>query len=643
MNTIIASKKKTKKLQETQIKKSKNIPINLKSKESISLSKESINNNDVIINDINNSSKETINSFDRCNKCFKYEKEIESLVYYKSEIEKKYQEEKLKNKLLERKYITDTTISNNELNSTISSLKQDLLKKDVEIKHLQAKAQEYKSKYNQTMYHFEEDKNNFIANEELKQNIKNKEMNYKLNNTNTQLLLYAKQNTELKSQMIHDTEEKRKLNEEIKKLKKENENLNNMLVKINEINNELNCTKNNLYSEIEGYKRELSIIKENLDSKIKENEDNCKKNELLRQDSSKNLYIAKNKQQELIETEINFEKLKQENLKLKGIIDNLNNDINYMKNSKNVNDLLLSKQINENKILAQENNELKQRILYMEKEYKKIENIPKKDQMLENDLIKKNNILSTENINHLDEINKLLAQNEFLKNYYFNHENELINNKKNDTDKLRNKNDKTNKKIIEENDINDTERKTFEANKENYLKEIEENMKQKISLEKQVNEYKDIITKLNQEKTVLSNKLLNKSLNENELMLRIQEMENEEINNRKELIRKNIENTELKEENIQCLASQEKLNKLLDKKKMLTKSSIIANNSLKKINDDNQRQIIDLNSEIFILEKKNKDREEFIKELNDENNKQKSEILKLKKDNETLYKIIHKK
>ena len=643
MNTIIASKKKTKKLQETQIKKSKNIPINLKSKESISLSKESINNNDVIINDINNSSKETINSFDRCNKCFKYEKEIESLVYYKSEIEKKYQEEKLKNKLLERKYITDTTISNNELNSTISSLKQDLLKKDVEIKHLQAKAQEYKSKYNQTMYHFEEDKNSFIANEELKQNIKNKEMNYKLNNTNTQLLLYAKQNTELKSQMIHDTEEKRKLNEEIKKLKKENENLNNMLVKINEINNELNCTKNNLYSEIEGYKRELSIIKENLDSKIKENEDNCKKNELLRQDSSKNLYIAKNKQQELIETEINFEKLKQENLKLKGIIDNLNNDINYMKNSKNVNDLLLSKQINENKILAQENNELKQRILYMEKEYKKIENIPKKDQMLENDLIKKNNILSTENINHLDEINKLLAQNEFLKNYYFNHENELINNKKNDTDKLRNKNDKTNKKIIEENDINDTERKTFEANKSNYLKEIEENMKQKISLEKQVNEYKDIITKLNQEKTVLSNKLLNKNLNENELMLRIQEMENEEINNRKELIRKNIENTELKEENIQCLASQEKLNKLLDKKKMLTKSSIIANNSLKKINDDGQRQIIDLNSEIFILEKKNKDREEFIKELNDENNKQKSEILKLKKDNETLYKIIHKK
>ena len=643
MNTIIASIKKTKKLQETEIKKSKNIPINLKSKESISLSKESINNNDDKINGINNSSKETINSFDRCNKCFKYEKEIESLVYYKSEIEKKYQEEKLKNKLLERKYITDTTISNNELNSTISSLKQDLLKKDVEIKHLQAKAQEYKSKYNQTMYHFEEDKNNFIANEELKQNIKNKEMNYRLNNTNTQLLSYAKQNTELKSQMIHDTEEKRKLNEEIKKLKKENENLNNMLDKINEINNELNCTKNNLYSEIEGYKRELSIIKENLDSKIKENEDNCKKNELLRQDSSKNLYIAKNKEQELIETEINFEKLKQENLKLKGIIDNLNNDINYMKNSKNVNDLLLSKQINENKILAQENNELKQRILYMEKEYKKIDNIPKKDQMVENDLIKKNNILSTENLNHLDKINKLLAQNEFLKNYYFNHENELINNKKNNTDKLRSQNIKTNKKIIEENEINNTDKKTLEANQENYLKEIEENMKQKISLEKQVNEYKDIITKLNQEKTVLSNKLLNKSLNENELMLRIQEMENEEINNRKELIRKNIENTDLKEENIQCLASQEKLNKLLDKKKMLTKSSIIANNSLKKINDDNQRQIIDLNSEIFILEKKNKDREDFIKELYDENNKQKSEIIKLKKDNETLYKIIHKK
>ena len=151
-----------------------------------------------------------------------------------------------------------------------------------------------------------------------------------------------------------------------------------MLKKLNEINNDLNCSKNALSDEIEGYKRELCIIKENLDQKIKENDDNCKKNELLRQDSSKNLYIAKNKEQELIETEINFEKLKQENLKLKSIIDILNNDINFMKNSKNVNDLLLSKQINENKILAQENKELKQRLIYMEKEYKKLENLPKK-------------------------------------------------------------------------------------------------------------------------------------------------------------------------------------------------------------------------------------------------------------------------
>jgi predicted nucleic acid-binding Zn-ribbon protein len=126
-------------------------------------------------------------------------------------------------------------------------------------------------------------------------------------------------------------------------------------------------------------------------------------------------------------------------------------------------------------------------------------------------------------------------------------------------------------------------------------------------------------------------------------MLRIQEMENEEINNRKELIKKNIENTDLKEQNIQCLALQDKLNKTIDRKNKLTKGSIIANNSLKKLNDDNQRQIIDLNSEIYILEKKYKDKEEYIKELNEENIKQKNEILRLKKDNETLYKIIHNK
>ena len=50
-----------------------------------------------------------------------------------------------------------------------------------------------------------------------------------------------------------------------------------------------------------------------------------------------------------------------------------------MKNAKNVNDLLLAKHINENKILIQENNELKQRIKYIEQEYNKIKKEPKKE------------------------------------------------------------------------------------------------------------------------------------------------------------------------------------------------------------------------------------------------------------------------
>ena len=125
-------------------------------------------------------------------------------------------------------------------------------------------------------------------------------------------------------------------------------------------------------------------------------------------------------------------------------------------------------------------------------------------------------------------------------------------------------------------------------------------------------------------------------------MLRIQEMENEEINNKKELIQKNILNTELKEENIESQTSNEKLNKEIERKKMMNKSCVVANNSLKKINDDNQRQILNLNSEIIVLEKYNRDKEEYIKELNEENSKQKDEILKLKKNNDVLYKIIYK-
>ena len=357
MNTIIASRKKFYQEQnspssETSIKK-----INMNNIIIQKLSNEKISSND-----ITNSYQETKNSFDQCQKCHKYEKEIESLVLMKSDLEKKYQEEKLKNKLIEKKYKTETSISYNELNSTISSLRQDILKKDVEIKHLQEKAMEYKNKYDKTLSEIETEKNNFILNEENKLNVKSQEMNNIMNNTNNQMREYAKNNTELIGKINYLNEIKYKLEQENIKLKTDNDNYSIMINKMDKINNELKCDKNIMISEIEKYKRELNILKENLDIKIKENDNNLKNNELLKQDSSKNLFIARNKQQELIETEFNFQKLKQENEQLKNTIAELNNNINFMKNSNNMNDLLLKKQLNENKILIQENNELKQRM-----------------------------------------------------------------------------------------------------------------------------------------------------------------------------------------------------------------------------------------------------------------------------------------
>ena len=631
MNTIIASKKKFYQAQkehssDTSIKKlsPNNIIINKPEKPDK-------NNN----NDITNSYQETINSFERCQKCAKYEKEIESLVSIKSDFEKKYNDEKSKNNLLEKKYKTETTLSYNELNSTISSLRQDIMKKDVEIKHLQEKAEEYRNKYNQTLTEIETEKNNFIKTSEEKNNQKSEEINNLMNVKHTQMLEYAKHNTELIGQINYLNDIKIKLEQENMKLKSENDNCKIMINKLNLINNELKCDKNVMISEIEKYKRELGIIKENLDNKIKENNENFKKNELLKQDSSKNLIIAVNKQQELIETENNFFKLKQENDKLKNTIEELNNNINYMKNAKNVNDLLIKKQMGENKTLIQENNELKKRIQFIEQEYNKIKKIPKKDLLSENDLKNKNNILENENINQLDEINKLITQNEFLKNYYFNHEKEILNQK--NSEELKNI---SNQKVT--NNTNADIKNNNNIVNNNYIEEIKDYMEQKINLEKQIESYKNIITQLTQEKAILSNQLLTKSIHENELMLRIQEMENEEINNKKELIQKNIQNTELEEENIENKTSNEKLNKEIERKKMMNKSCVVANNSLKKINDDNQRQILNLNSEIIVLEKYNRDKEEYIKELNEENSKQKNEILKLKKNNDVLYKIIYK-
>ena len=449
---------------------------------------------------------------------------------------------------------------------------------------------------------------------------------------------YAKHNMELIGQINYLNDIKCNLEQENMKLKSQNDNDKIIIEKLNLINNELKCDKNVMISEIEKYKRELNIIKENLDNKIKENDENYKQKEMLRKDSSKNLFIAVNKQQELIETENNFNKLKQENDILKNTIDELNNNINFMKNSKNVNDLLIKKQISENKTLIQENNELKKRIQYIEQEFNKVKKIPKKDLVSENDLKNKNNILENENINQLDEINKLIAQNEFLKNYYFNHEKEILNQKNSIESNNNIQNAINNSNINIKNNSNNSNNNMTN----NYLEEIKDYMNQKINLEKQIESYKNIITQLTQEKAILSNQLLTKSIHENELMLRIQEMENEEINNKKELIQKNILNTELKEENIESQTSNEKLNKEIERKKMMNKSCVVANNSLKKINDDNQRQILNLNSEIIVLEKYNRDKEEYIKELNEENSKQKDEILKLKKNNDVLYKIIYK-
>jgi len=311
MNTIIASKKKFYQDQntsnsDTSIKKinTNNLMIQKSEKEK--------NSN----NDITNSYQETINSFERCQKCLKYEKEIESLVYMKSELEKKYQEEKLKNKLIEKKYKIDITQSFNELNSTISSLRQDIFKKDIEIKHLQEKANEY----DKTLSEFESEKNNFILNENQKFNKKSQEMTNVINNTNNQMMEYAKNNSELIGKINYLNEIKCKLEKENMKLKADKDNYDTILKKMNTINNDLKCDKNLMISEIEKYKRELNITKENLENIIKENNENFKKNELLKQDSSKNLFIAVNKQQELIETEFNFKKLKQENEQLKNII-----------------------------------------------------------------------------------------------------------------------------------------------------------------------------------------------------------------------------------------------------------------------------------------------------------------------------------
>ena len=623
MNTIIAAKKKQKEEQEKE-KENKQ----LKDSSNLKNSQNTSNYENEKFQNLNNITNNKI-----CTKCEKLGKEIESLVLMKSELEKKYQEEKLKYKILE-KNCSNSSITN-ELNTTISTLKKDLMIKDAEIKHLKEKTLEYKTKYNQSISHFEENKNNIIASSQLHQDLKNNEFNLKLKAINDQLDFCNKENIELKSLQFQHNEEKRKLQEENDKLKGDNNEINELLKNISSINEKLNSEKTLLYDEIEKYKRELEIVKENLNYKTRENFYAQSRNQILNEENSKNKNLAINKGQELIETEINFEKLKEENQKLKNIINTMNKDITFLKNTKNVNEIVLSKQINENKVLINENKELKEKIKFFQNEYNKINNVPKKDYNLENGLQNKNNLLQNENALILNEIKRLTTQNEFLKNYYFNHENELINtNKKDDITKTNEENlniSNNNSKFITKELIN---------NCDNAIKEY---LFQNSVQNKEIDDLKKINNNLIREKVDLKNKLLSSNAYINELLLRLQEMENEGINSKKLLIQKDIENINLKEKNINQCSKEEKLLKDIENKKHNIKSGILSNNMLKKVNNQNEEMIMNLNSNIFILQQKVNDKDEYIKELKEKIQKQDNQINNLKKTNESLYKIIHKK
>ena len=362
-------------------------------------------NDDIKIISKINSGVQTINYNKVCKKCIKKEKEFEELIYLKYQIDEKFEEERLRNNLLEKE--KENLIKNiTNRNNMYEDLKRQMTFKKSEINQLESIINNLRTKLNNINIPIESaetNSNNENNNEET------------LNKLMSQINFYGKRNCELESKIISLIEENNDLKKSInllhielsteKKKKKEEKKINN------ENNNDE--IKDIYHKKYEDLNKEL----DNANLKIEnENKNNQILNEQLKNITGEN----DNKIFRIKEIELNFEKLKNENQKLKDLIYQYENQINYFQNFTNINKMNNDKNANENLILQKENIELKEQIQYYQQQYNIIEKEPKKDYRKEKALTDDNLLLKKENIFQLDEITKLINENNFLKQYYFN-------------------------------------------------------------------------------------------------------------------------------------------------------------------------------------------------------------------------------
>ena len=152
-----------------------------------------------------NSGVQTINYNKVCKKCIKKEKEFEELIYLKYQIDEKFEEERLRNNLLEKE--KENLIKNiTNRNNMYEDLKRQMTFKKSEINQLESIINNLRTKLNNINIPIESaetNSNNENNNEET------------LNKLMSQINFYGKRNCELESKIISLIEENNDLKKSI--------------------------------------------------------------------------------------------------------------------------------------------------------------------------------------------------------------------------------------------------------------------------------------------------------------------------------------------------------------------------------------------------------------------------------------------
>ena len=547
----------------------------------------------------------------QCEKCIKLQKELNQVVYLKYQIEQKYEEEKLKSNLL-RKQKENIIQQFSSIHSSNNNLKNALALKQNEITQLESIIIDIRNKQ----------KANTIINQPTIQSDNSKEMFYtkEIQNIKSQLEASSKRNCELESKLTQIINENSKMKKQFDIMKNTNIRLTSQLTKDSEEYHNKYGNYNKIIEENQYYKQQLSVYEKQLKEAEKLLED--KKNN-LQNVNSKISTIEKIKENNALranETEIQNKKIKDENQKLKQIIKEYEDKHNLLKNHLNYKTETLNQNENENQILYKENSELKNHIVELQKQIESLEKIPKKDFEAENILRENNVLFQQENQSQLLQIQKLINENEFLKQFYYKS----------------NPNIKTEDPIL-------VVKKLNEKSEDEYKALINSLYKEKLSLELRLKQLNDSYNSNQLLLTQIHNQLTRKESECIELTTKASLLEHQLCELSKENIKHKNNNTSIQEENIKLSAINEQLtDEIKNKNKSITNRDN-KHSIMQKINNDKEQVILELNNTIFRLEKMNIDKDNTIKELSAKIEENTKSINKLKLEKEKLLYIIHNK